>query len=143
MPWLMLAPHAAVLTCLLIAALAAGCGDDETLRIDRPIVRFELDEYRIAPQDVTVRPGRLKIEARNVGRAPHNLVVQTEEEVDGETEWVDVPGAKLKTIRPGRRGIPVKTTLKPGTYRIVCTIANHDDLGQYGEMHVEDPSVEE
>jgi hypothetical protein len=27
-------------------------------------------------------------------------------------------------------------TLKPGKYRIVCTIANHDNLGQYGELKV-------
>jgi hypothetical protein len=27
-------------------------------------------------------------------------------------------------------------TLKPGKYRLVCTIANHDNLGQYGELKV-------
>ena len=26
--------------------------------------------------------------------------------------------------------------LKPGKYRLTCTIANHDDLGQYGELKV-------
>lgn len=132
-------PHPTLLTCLLTAALLWGCGSDaETLRVDRPVIRFELDEYRIAPQDVTIRPGRIKIEATNIGRAPHNIAIQTEEEVDGEQEWVDVPGARLKTVRPGDRADPIKVTLQPGTYRIVCTIANHDDLGQYGELHVEE-----
>jgi hypothetical protein len=28
-------------------------------------------------------------------------------------------------------------TLAPGKYRLVCTIANHDNLGQYGELKVE------
>jgi hypothetical protein len=28
-------------------------------------------------------------------------------------------------------------TLKPGKYRLVCTIANHDNLGQYAELKVE------
>ena len=27
-------------------------------------------------------------------------------------------------------------TLKRGTYRMVCTIANHDDLGMYGSLVV-------
>jgi len=27
-------------------------------------------------------------------------------------------------------------TLKPGKYRLLCTIANHDNLGQYGELKV-------
>ena len=27
--------------------------------------------------------------------------------------------------------------LQPGTYRLVCTIANHDDLGQYGTLKVQ------
>jgi hypothetical protein len=26
--------------------------------------------------------------------------------------------------------------LEPGKYRLVCTIANHDNLGQYGELKV-------
>ena len=26
--------------------------------------------------------------------------------------------------------------LKPGKYRLTCTIGNHDDLGQYGELKV-------
>ena len=27
--------------------------------------------------------------------------------------------------------------VKPGKYRVVCTIANHDNLGQYGELKVQ------
>jgi hypothetical protein len=26
--------------------------------------------------------------------------------------------------------------LEPGKYRLVCTIANHDNLGQYAELKV-------
>ena len=132
-------PRAMLLASLLAGFVAAGCGgEDETLRTDRPIVRFELAEYRIAPQDVTIRPGRTKIEARNVGRLTHNLAVQVEMEVDGEDEWTDVPGGRLQTMQPGRKAPAVKLTLAPGDYRLVCTIANHDDLGQYGELHVEE-----
>jgi hypothetical protein len=32
--------------------------------------------------------------------------------------------------------VTVGVTLKPGKYRLICTIANHDNLGQYGELKV-------
>ena len=40
-------------------------------------------------------------------------------------------------MQPGERAPPIKVTLLPGEYRLVCTIANHDDLGQYGSLKVQ------
>ena len=51
---------------------------------------------------------------------------------------VDVPGGRTATMQPGQTGEPIKVTLAPGEYRLVCTIANHDDLGQYGELTVQE-----
>jgi uncharacterized cupredoxin-like copper-binding protein len=39
-------------------------------------------------------------------------------------------------MQPGQTAAPVKVTLAPGEYRLVCTIANHDDLGQFGTLTV-------
>jgi hypothetical protein len=39
-------------------------------------------------------------------------------------------------MQPGQTAAPVKITLAPGDYRLVCTIANHDDLGQFGTLKV-------
>lgn len=128
-------PLAAATLALLVAALG-GCGNDDVFRTDRPIVRVTLDEYRIVPQNVVVKPGRLKFTVRNTGRLTHNLAVQIPEGPDGKP--VDVPGGRTETMQPGETGEPIKVTLAPGTYRLVCTIANHDDLGQYGELKVQE-----
>jgi uncharacterized cupredoxin-like copper-binding protein len=128
------APAAAALA--LLAVVLGGCGNDDVFRTDRPIVRVTLDEYRIVPQNVVVKPGRLKFTVRNTGRLTHNLAVQIPDGPDGKP--VDVPGGRTETMQPGETGEPIKVTLKPGVYRLVCTIANHDDLGQYGELKVQE-----
>ncbi len=126
---------------LMAAALAAltvalgGCGDDDVLRTDRPILRVMLDEYRIVPQNAVVRAGRLKLTVRNTGRLTHNLAVQDPDGPDDKP--ADVLGGRTATMQPGETGEPIKVTLEPGEYRLVCTIANHDDLGQYGVLTVQ------
>ena len=117
-----------------LAVLSGGCGSDDVFRTDRPILRLTLDEYRIVPQHVVVKPGRLKVTARNTGRLTHNLVVQIP---DGPGDK-PVEIARVDTMQPGETAEPIKVDLKPGTYRLVCTIANHDDLGQYGELEVKE-----
>ena len=126
---------------LMVALLAVpmlvlgGCGDDDVFRTDRPLLRVTLDEYRIVPQNVIVKPGRTKLIVRNTGRLTHNLAIQIPEGPDGKP--LDLPGGRVGTMQPGETGEPIKVTLKPGEYRLVCTIANHDDLGQYGELTVQ------
>ncbi len=131
-----------IAACLAASCLAlGGCGEGEVKRTDRPILRLTLDEYRIVPQDIVAKPprGRIKIVVRNTGRLTHNLVVQVPAtDVDEKPE--EVPGARVKSMQPGEAAEPIKVTLEPGEYRLVCTIANHDDLGQYGKLVVEGPS---
>ena len=121
---------------LAVLALGLGaCGDDDVFRTDRPILRVTLDEYRIVPQNAEVKAGRMKFTVRNSGRLTHNLAVQIPDGPDDKP--VDVPGGRTDTMQPGETGEPVKVTLLPGEYRLVCTIANHDDLGQYGTLKVQ------
>ncbi len=125
---------------LMAAALATlvvglgGCGDDDVFRTDRPILRVSLDEYRIVPQNAVVKAGRMKFTVRNTGRLTHNLAVQIPDGPGGKP--VDVLGGRTETMQPGAIGDPIKVTLRAGEYRLVCTIANHDDLGQYGVLTV-------
>ena len=120
----------------LVCVLAlGGCGDDDVYRTDRPVLRLTLDEYRIVPQNVVVRPGRTKAIVRNAGRLTHNLAIQIPEGPDGKP--FDIPGGRVGTMQPGETGEPIKVTLAAREYRLVCTIANHDDLGQYGELKVQ------
>jgi len=118
----------------VLAGVLGGCGDDAVFRTDRPILRVTLDEYRIVPQNVVLRPGRTKVVVRNTGRLTHNLVIQIPEGPDGKP--IEIPGGRVGTMQPGETGEPVKVALAPGEYRLVCTIANHDDLGQYGKLEV-------
>jgi uncharacterized cupredoxin-like copper-binding protein len=118
----------------VLAGVLGGCGDDDAFRTDRPVLRVTLDEYRIVPQNIVVKPGRTKLVVRNTGRLTHNLVIQIPEGPDGKP--VEIPGGRVGTMQPGETAEPVKVTLRPGRYRLVCTIANHDDLGQYGTLEV-------
>jgi uncharacterized cupredoxin-like copper-binding protein len=117
-----------------IALALGGCGGDGEFRTDSSQVKLTVDEYRIVPQDVVVRPGRLKFVVRNTGRLTHNLVIQIPpDEPDGKPVLVN----RTTTMQPGQTAAPIKVTLSPGEYRLVCTIANHDDLGQFGTLKVQ------
>ena len=124
---------AAVLTALVLAA--SGCGDEEPVRSETRELRVELDEFRIVPQNVIVSSGRLRIVATNVGRLPHNLKVVRENEEDREAPPTEIGGTG--TAQPGETATFTFEDLDAGEYRMVCTITNHDDLGQYGDLIVE------
>lgn len=126
-----------ILPPALLAALAlvlGGCGDDDVFSTDRPILRLTLDEYRVVPQSIVVAaPKRMKFDVRNSGRLTHNLAIHIPKGPDGRPVEV----ARTETMQPGERAEAIKVTLQPGEYRLVCTIANHDDLGQYGTLKVQ------
>jgi plastocyanin len=124
---------------LLLVALAvlpaAGCGADAayTRAPDRR-VDVRLDEYRVLPERIEVRAGRITLVARNTGRLTHNLAVVQFERPLGDEQEKDY-GKPTKTLFPGETG-ETTVDLRPGKYRLVCTIANHDNLGQYAELKV-------
>jgi hypothetical protein len=116
------------------AAAIAGCGGEPaavTVRGDT--VRVTLDEYRIHPQNIRVHAGRIHLVATDTGRLTHNLVVEsitddpTKQVVYGRTDTAHA-GQTVTERDP--------LVLKPGRYRLACTIANHENLGQYGTLIV-------
>jgi uncharacterized cupredoxin-like copper-binding protein len=128
--------RATLLLVALAALPAAGCGAEVayTRAPDRR-VEVRLAEYSITPEHIQVRAGRVTLVARNVGRLTHNLaVVQFKRPKSGEEQ--KQYGPATKTLFPGQASAPITVDLKPGKYRLVCTIANHDNLGQYGELKV-------
>jgi len=125
----------------LFAALAlaafglAGCGADEPyVPAAGRTVSLRLDEYRVLPQRVTVPAGRVVLVGRNTGLLTHNVAVVQFDRPLGEDE--ERQYGRTRTAHPGQR-VETTVTLKPGKYRVVCTIANHDNLGQYGELKVQ------
>jgi plastocyanin len=121
------------------AALAlslAGCGGGPTARAPDRRVELRLDEYRIVPERIEVPAGRITLVARDVGRLTHNVaVVPFARPLAGRRER---RYARTATAHPGDV-VSAQVTLRPGRYRLVCTIANHDNLGQYAELRVVSP----
>jgi plastocyanin len=130
--------HHTLLAVLIAGAAAlAGCGGDPPyVAAGGHTVRLRLDEYRVLPQAVTVPAGRIEIVARDTGRLTHNVAVVQFDRPLGEDE--EKQYARTPTAHPGET-VRTTVTLRPGKYRLVCTIANHDNLGQYGELKVEAP----
>jgi plastocyanin len=122
----------------LCATPLFGCGRDAPyVPASGRAVSLRLDEYRILPPRVTVPAGRVRIIARNTGRLTHNVAVVQFDRPLGEDE--EKQYARTPTAHPGDV-VRTTVTLKPGKYRLVCTIANHDNLGQYSELKVVPPS---
>jgi uncharacterized cupredoxin-like copper-binding protein len=122
----------AAFALLVTPAVAAwGCGDEPVPARDG-VLRVTLDEYRITPQKIAARAGELRIVARNDGRLNHNLRVEIPREKPGMPQRTvgGTPTARPNTTVTGT------VRLVPGTYRLACTISNHDDLGMWGELEV-------
>ena len=118
---------------VLAGALAiAGCGADDFVRDRDATLQIAMTEYKLEPANIRVRAGRVHLVARNRGRMTHNLKVQSLERKSGE-QYFDFGGTE--TAHPGET-VSASVMLAPGKYRLVCTIGNHDDLGQYGELQV-------
>jgi uncharacterized cupredoxin-like copper-binding protein len=120
---------------LLGALTLAGCGSGPSYtHVQDGVLKIDLDEYRLRPENLEVPAGRVHLIAHNTGRLTHNLAIESWDVKTGEQP---VMYGRTDTLQPGQTGSERATiTLKPGKYRLLCTIANHDDLGQYGELKV-------
>ena len=124
----------ALLIAVCAAALAlAGCGGGDTDHVRGGHLELRLDEYRITPQDVRVTAGRLEITAVNDGVLTHNVKIESVDRTDPQGDPIVVGGTA--TAHPGET-VHATVELTPGRYRMACTIANHEDLGQYGTLVV-------
>jgi uncharacterized cupredoxin-like copper-binding protein len=115
------------------AVTLAGCGGGPSYARDKDaVLRIKLDEYSLRPENLSVRAGLIRIVATNTGRLTHNLAVEEFKTREGEQPHEYV---RTDTAHPGQ-AVRAEVRLRPGKYRLACTIANHDDLGQYGELKV-------
>jgi uncharacterized cupredoxin-like copper-binding protein len=120
---------------LLGAATLVGCGGGPSYTHARDgVLEINLDEYRIRPENFEVPEGRVHLVVTDTGRLTHNLAIESFKQ---ETGVEAKQYGRTDTLHPGERGSEqAPITLKPGKYRLTCTIGNHDDLGQYGELKV-------
>lgn len=118
----------------LLAVLAglAGCGDPAPVAVQNRTIDLRLDEYRILPKVVSAPAGQLRLVAHDDGILTHNIAV---ERFPASLNDQPVVIARTATLHPGATA-EITFTLPPGRYRLACTIANHDDLGQTGTLIV-------
>jgi hypothetical protein len=118
----------------LLSLLAlAGCGS-RLVVVNSTEIRFRLDEFSITPQDVEVRfAPRIKISVVNVGVETHDLVIEAEYSAkDGDP----IPFNAARILQPGQAYAFKVADLRPGRYKLVDTVADHVDLGEYGTLTV-------
>lgn len=128
-----MARAARLLPVLLGAAVGVGgCGDPPPVPVQNRTIGLRLDEYRILPKVVEAPPGPLKLIVRNRGILTHNVAIRT---IPANPEDQPREITRTATMHPGERA-EKEFTIAPGTYQLVCTIANHDDLGQTGTLIV-------
>ena len=119
-------PLARTTAALLAAALLTGCGGPgPAVQARGERLEIELDDFLIRPQSVRTAPGELTFAVTNQGRLGHNFRLR-----DERRELVEVT-----TLLPGDSATE-SATLAAGTYKMVCTVANHEQLGMTGRLVV-------
>lgn len=117
--------------------LLSGCGPTTTV-VDTRVLRLQIDEYSVKPPAIQVTAGRLKIVLTNTGILTHNLRLAEDRPSRGGSQIV-LGGTPA--VKPGQTVIakvpetPGKS-LKPGNYKLIDSIANHTDLGDYATLVV-------
>jgi plastocyanin len=118
---------AAAAAALLIAggALALGRGQDDPTPARDGRIAVRLTDFRYHPQRIAATPGPLTFELRNEGRLAHNFrLLRNGNEV-----------LQLRTLKPGATASATRR-VRAGTYRFLCPLQNHAELGMYGSLVV-------
>jgi plastocyanin len=84
-------------------------------------------EFSIAVYRPRVRPGKVKLNVRNLGEDVHDLVVERAGKRVGGLATVVKPGSNA-TLR--------LTLRQPGRYRLICTVADHEARGMKATLIV-------
>jgi plastocyanin len=115
----------------LCPLLVLGCGDeDEPGRTVTAPANSKLsvlaDEYSFDPSAIVLQgAGTLTVTLRNEGSLAHNLkVLRGDEEVAGTPT---LPAGRTESAR---------LNLEHGTYRIICSVGDHEELGMTGTLRV-------
>ena len=120
-------PSGRRIALLLAAVLLAACGGRGQPGGTVPpppgtTLTVEESEFRIVPQDLAARAGRLTFQIKNVGTVEHNFVVEG-------------TAVKVESIQSGETQTAT-VDLAAGTYRMVCTIPGHEEAGMVGTLEV-------
>jgi plastocyanin len=125
MKWRALAIGWALALLALVAAAAAWGASAH--RSQSPVaIGVAQREFRITAYRKTVTPGPVRLNVQNYGEDTHNLVVT------GPRGYVLLG----PDIDSGDRATVTATLKRPGTYQLLCTRANHLQLGMKARLTV-------
>lgn len=97
-------------------------------------------EFAVTPEAKTIRPGRVTFVVRNGGRLTHGFELESENEDKGSEGSDDSSGhgsgdgsddrfkIETETFGPSDT-VRVNAKLVPGTYKIYCYVADHEERG--------------
>ena len=89
----------------------------------------------MVPQQIRVDGPRVRIVATDAGILTHNVKIFSTTRTDSEGKPIQI-GQGTPTAHPGETVASKVITLPPGRYRLACSIANHDDLGEHAVLVV-------
>jgi plastocyanin len=112
--------RAIAIALLLVAAAPASAAQAPTA------IGIAQREFRITAYRKTVRPGPVRLNVQNYGEDTHNLVVT------GPRGYL----LEGPDIDSGDRATVTATLKRPGTYTLLCTRANHTQLGMKTRLTV-------
>ena len=125
-------PALALAACAVALAACGGDDDDdgEARTVTAPVSAEHVvraDEYRFDPKSLVLmgRGGRIELTLENDGTLAHNLRVFA-----GDRELGGTPTFPAGERRSGT------VVLRPGGYRLVCTVGSHEQLGMTGSLEV-------
>ena len=111
---------------LVALAILARCREHrEAVRARDGRITIAQVDYRFQPQRIRAGRGPLTVTVVNRARLAHTLRVMR-----GARERIRVT-AQL----PGER-TTVTARLRPGRYRLLCALGNHEELGMWGTLVV-------
>jgi plastocyanin len=123
--------RARLLITAVLCSAAAGLASAGEAATPSTAVGIGEREFSIAVYRRTVPPGEVRFNIRNFGEDAHNLVVL------GRTGR---PLAQSAEIRAGRRATLAVNLRRTGTYRLICTAADHTSRGMTAKLVVRKPS---
>jgi plastocyanin len=118
-------------TLALCSLLLAACGDDDDAgrTVTAPAnaqLRVVADEYSFDPSTIVLSgAGTLTLALRNQGSLAHNLKLFRGDEEVGGTPTLPAGGRESSRLN-----------LEHGSYKLVCTVGDHEELGMTGTLRV-------
>jgi plastocyanin len=110
-----------VLALFALLCVTAPVADARTTAVGVATREFSISLYR-----AKVKPGTVKLNITNFGEDRHNLVVKRAGKVYGVSP----------EVRAGDRGVLKVKLTRRGTYTLVCTVADHEQIGMRAKLKV-------